>query len=269
MASTLKFAGLFLITAVSAAVVNSGGIPNASKWVPGSALEPGHLIVPLDGVVEHAVKESDYLNWLKSQGVLLKAPELDPSWVTYNASDIPAIETRELAERDIEARAPCSQTFSITTDNTITFVDWDLQMSTVACAHFGDLTVTVTSGHSIANTIGGSAGVDLGFVKDRLTGSLGINYSRTWTTTQTTADSHVVHDGFCGVMIYKPITTRRYGRQFVGCVGNIKQVGTWYADSHKSQSYNGLSWVEGAVSYCEKRQGNPPLSRCQGGGNFI
>lgn len=50
MASTLKFAGLFLITAVSAAVVNSGGIPNASKWVPGSTLEPGHLIVPLDGV---------------------------------------------------------------------------------------------------------------------------------------------------------------------------------------------------------------------------
>ncbi|KAH8688547.1 hypothetical protein BGZ61DRAFT_421822 [Ilyonectria robusta] len=269
MASTLKFAGLFLITAVSAAVVNSGGIPNASKWVPGSTLEPGHLIVPLDGV-EHAVKESDYLNWLKSKGVLLKAPELDPSWVTYNASDIPAVETREVVtERDLEARAPCSQTYSITTDNTITFVDWDLQMSTVACAHFGDLTVTVTSGHSIANTIGGSAGVDLGFVKDRLTGSLGINYSRTWTTTQSTSDAHVVHDGFCGVMIYKPITTRRYGRQFVGCVGNIKQVGTWYADSHKSASYNGLSWVEGAVSYCEKRQANPPLSRCEGGGNFI
>lgn len=201
--------------------------------------------------------------------MLLKAPELDPSWVSYNVSDIPDIKASTVNERDLESRASCDQTFSIVTDNTFTFVDWDMQMSSVACAHFGDLTVSVSSGHTVANTIGGSAGVDLGFVKSRLGAEAGVNYSKTWTSTQSTTDSHVVHDGFCGVMIYKPIVTRRVGRQFVGCVGNIRQTGTWFADSHRSGSYNGNSWVEGAVSFCEKRQGNPPLSRCEGGGNFI
>lgn len=219
--------------------------------------------------VEHSVKNSDYYTWLESQGVLLEAPALDPTWISHNASEIPDAEIADVNQRDLESRASCSNTFSIVTDKTQTFVDWDLQMSSVACAHFGDLTVTVSSGHSVSNTVGGSAGIDLSFIKSRLSSEFSINYSRTWTTTQTTTDSHVVHDGFCGVMIYKPIVTRRSGRQFRGCVGNIQQVGTWYADSHRSASYNGLSWVEGAVSYCEKRQENPPLSRCEGGGNFI
>uniref|UniRef100_A0A0D2XF74 Uncharacterized protein n=1 Tax=Fusarium oxysporum (strain Fo5176) TaxID=660025 RepID=A0A0D2XF74_FUSOF len=147
------------------------------------------------------------------------------------------------------------------------FVDWDVQMSPVVCA-VGDMDISVSSGYSVANTVGGSAGVDLTFVKDKLAGSLGINYSRTWTTQTSVITKATIKDGQCGVMITKPLTTRRSGRQFRGCIGSATEVGTWYADSRGEGSYNGITWIEGAISACAKPGSNPPLSRCNGQGNF-
>jgi hypothetical protein len=168
----------------------------------------------------------------------------------------------------VEKRDSCAHTTSIVTDKTETFVDWDIQMSPVICAT-GPIDISVTSGYSVANTVGGSAGVDLKLVADRLGTSFGINYSRTWTSSTLINVKSTVNDGECGTMISRPIVTRRSGRMLSGCVGSLSEVGTWYADSHRETSYGGVSWVEGAISLCRKRQGGPPLSRCEGSDNFI
>ncbi|KDN67121.1 putative major facilitator superfamily transporter, partial [Colletotrichum sublineola] len=105
-------------------------------------------------------------------------------------------------------------------------------------------------------------------VKDRLRSSLGIDYTRSWTTQQGYLIRGTVDDGYTGVVVSRPWTNRRYGRTFQGCVGNLRQTGTFMADSHEEGSYEGVSWVGGAITACIKRQSSIPLSRCQGSGNF-
>lgn len=133
-------------------------------------------------------------------------------------------------------------------------------MSPVVCT-VGDMTISVSSGHTVSNTLGGSGGIELGFIKDRLQGTLGINYSRMWSTGTSIDTRGPVGDGRCGVMITQPIVTRLSGRQFCGCIGSTTQIRTWYADSHNEGSYNGINWVEVAVSMCKKPSRAPPLSR--------
>ncbi|KAK0638145.1 hypothetical protein DIS24_g10120 [Lasiodiplodia hormozganensis] len=260
----LVFPTLLLSTLVSATPLDTKPV----EYTPGYDLQADDLIVPIDGV-SHVMKETTYLAQLKAQGISIGAPKLDPSWITVNASDIPDLEDVSDEEHTLKSRqASCDQTFSLVTDKTETFVDWDVQMSPVVCA-VGDMDVSVSSGYTVTNTVGGSAGVDLKFIKDRLGGSLGINYSRSWSTQTSVITKGTVKDGNCGVMITKPIVTRRSGRQFRGCIGSTTQVGTWYADSHNDGSYNGIKWVEGAVSMCSKPGNNPPMSRCNGKGNFV
>ncbi|KAI1027844.1 hypothetical protein LB503_011864 [Fusarium chuoi] len=211
--------------------------------------------------------EETYLAKLKAEGIKIGAPKLDPSWTSYNSTDLPKPKYAKAPKGYFGKRDDCSGTFYITTDKTETFVDWDVQMSPVVCAN-GDMDISVSSGYSVSNTVGGSAAVDLTFVKDKLAGSLGIDYSRTWTTQTSVITKGTIKDGNCGVMITKPLTTRRSGRQFQGCIGSATEIGTWYADSRGEGSYNGITWIEGAISACSKPGSNPPLSRCNGEGNF-
>ncbi|KPM38658.1 hypothetical protein AK830_g7920 [Neonectria ditissima] len=262
--SRFSLLSLVLATVVGAVPFNLDAGKNVFKWTSGYNLTLDDVIVPINGV-PHVMKESHYLDQLKVQGITLGAPELDPSWVTYSGSDIPDAES---SERDLESRqASCDQTFSIVTDKTETFIDWDIQMSPVVCA-VGEMTISVSSGYTVSNAIGGSAGVDLKWIKDRLGVSLGVDYTRTWSTVTSIDTRGPVENGKCGVMITQPIVTRRSGRQFRGCVGSTTETGTWYADSHNEGSYNGVKWVEGAVSMCKKAGSAPPLSRCNGQGNF-
>jgi hypothetical protein len=47
------------------------------------------------------------------------------------------------------------------------------------------------------------------------------------------------------------------------------QFGTFMTTEHQEMSYGGVKGVAGAVMTCQKAQGGPPLSRCEGDGNFI
>ncbi|OJD32238.1 uncharacterized protein BKCO1_4000097 [Diplodia corticola] len=258
---------LGLSTLLLAAIVGASPLDTKPfEYTEGYQLQADDLIVPIEGV-PYVMKESTYVSQLKAQGISIGAPELNPEWITADADEL----SNDVAESEhsLESRqADCDSTFSIVTDKTETFVDWDVQMSPVVCA-VGDMDVTVSSGYSVANTAGGSAGVDLKFLKDKLTTSLGINFSRTWTTQTSILTKGTVKDGNCGVLITQPIVTRRSGRQFRGCVGATTETGTWYADSHNDGSYNGIEWIEGATSMCTKPGRSPPLSRCNGQGNFV
>ncbi|EWZ29391.1 hypothetical protein FOZG_17018 [Fusarium oxysporum Fo47] len=256
----------FLTSVAGAMPLEENPFPGATKWTPNQQIQSDEVIVPVKGA-SYVVKKEAYLAKLKAEGIKIGAPELDPSWISYNGTDLPKSENTKFSKSDLGKRADCDGTFYIITDRVETFVDWDVQMSPVICA-VGDMDISVSSGYSVANTVGGSAGVDLTFIKDRLGASLGIDYSRTWTTQTSVITKATIKNGQCGVMITKPLTTRRSGRQFRGCIGSATEVGTWYTDSRNEGSYNGITWIEGAISACAKPGNNPPLSRCNGQGNF-
>jgi hypothetical protein len=123
------------------------------------------------------------------------------------------------------------------------------------------------SGYTVANSVSVSAGLDLTFVKDKVGSSVGIDYTRTWTTQTAVTVKGTVKDGYSGVMITKPIKTRNSGRVLKGCLGSQTQEGTFAADSFDDGSYAGVKWVSGAITMCTKKEF--PLSRCSGSGNFI
>ncbi|KAF5566710.1 hypothetical protein FPHYL_3651 [Fusarium phyllophilum] len=213
-----------LISATGAIPVEDSPFPGAIKWTPNHQIQPSNVIVSVKGV-SYVVKEEAYLAKLKAEGIKIGAPKLDPSWISYNSTNLPKPKYPKVSKGQLGKRDDCDGTFYITTEKTETFVDWDVQMSPVVCA-VGDMDISVSSGYSVSNTVGGSAGVDLTFVKDKLAGSLGIDYSRTWTTQTSVITKATIKDGQCGVMITKPLTTRRSGRQFRGCIGSATEIGT-------------------------------------------
>ncbi|KAF4950779.1 hypothetical protein FGADI_7975 [Fusarium gaditjirri] len=174
-----------------------------------------------------------------------------------------------IAPRDLVERQSCGATTSYVTDRTERPVNWDVQMSPVVIGGGrSGIDVSVASAFSISNGVSVSAGLDVTAVKDRLRASFDINYSRTWITQATVTVRGTVHAGETGVVITRPWTNRRYGRQSRGCFGSMQQTGTWMADAHEEGSYEGARWVAEAITMRIKRQRGILLSRCNGGGNF-
>lgn len=205
------------------------------------------------------VHESVYHQMLFSQGLSDSVPKindtpLDRQPVSQNTSRI-------------QYRDSCDLTTAVITDTTQTFVDWDVQMSPVVIGTGSGIDVSVSSGYSVSNGISVSAGLDLSLVKDKLGSSVGIDYTRTWTTQTVVTVKATVPNGYSGVMITKPIKTRKNGRVLKGCLGSQTQDGTFAADSYQDGSYAGVKWVSGAITMCAKKEF--PLSRCSGSGNFI
>ncbi|VUC35661.1 unnamed protein product [Clonostachys rosea] len=253
-----------LMTAITGSMsLEESAFNHAAKWTPTYVLQSDDVIVGF-GNNSYVAKVDKYLGMLKAEGVTIGTPELDPSW---GSSKRYAIPSRDETGSNIDKR--CDETEYIITDKTETFIDWDVQMSPVLCAAAGDMDITVTDGYSVSNAVTVSTGIDQTLIEDVLKVSFRIDYTETWTTTASTLTKGTVKDGNCGVMITKPITTRRSGRFFRGCIGSATEVGTWYADSHENGSYNGVDWVQGAISMCAKTQDNPPLTRCNGQGNFV
>lgn len=166
----------------------------------------------------------------------------------------------------LHSRDSCDLTTAVITDQTQTFVDWDVQMSPVVIGTGSGMDVSVMSGYTVSNSISVSAGLDLSLVKDKLGSSVGVDYTRTWTTQTAVTVKGTVADGYSGVMITKPIKTRKSGRVLKGCLGSQTQEGTFAADSLDDGSYAGVKWVSGAITMCTKKEF--PLSRCSGSGNF-
>jgi hypothetical protein len=140
-------------------------------------------------------------------------------------------------------------------------------MSPVVIGTGNGMDVSVSSGYTVGNSISVSAGLDLSLIKDKLGSSVGIDYTRTWSTQTVVTVKGTVANGYSGVMITKPIKTRKSGRVLKGCLGSQTQEGTFAADSYEDGSYSGVKWVSGAITMCTKKEF--PLSRCTGSGNFV
>ncbi|KAF7554216.1 hypothetical protein G7Z17_g3086 [Cylindrodendrum hubeiense] len=244
-----------LASAAPAAVETTTLDLNSTKWTPDHVLKHDEVILyGEDGRME-IVHETVYEQLVAEHGFDFETPEVDEAFL--NSTD----------DKSLDTRASCAYTNAVITDRTQNFVDWDVQMSPVVIASVGAMDVYVSSGYSVSNSVTVSGEGDLKFIKDRLGASFGVSYTRTWTTQTVINIKGTVPKGYSGVMITRPFKTRRYGRNMRGCIGSMKQVGTFMADSYKEGSYAGVKWVSGAISMCAKRQF--PLSRCNGGGNFI
>ncbi|KAH7152243.1 hypothetical protein B0J13DRAFT_594186 [Dactylonectria estremocensis] len=228
---------------------------NSTKWTPDHVLKHDEVILYGENGRMEIVHETVYEQLVAHQGFDIETPEVDE--VFLNKTD----------DKPLDKRASCAYTTALIVDTTQNFVDWDVQMSPVVIASVGAMDVYVSSGYSVSNSVTVSGSAELGFVKDRLSTTFGVSYTRTWTTQTVINIKGTVPQGYSGVMITRPFKTRRYGRNMRGCIGSMKQTGTFMADSYKEGSYAGVKWVSGAISMCAKKQF--PLSRCNGGGNFI
>lgn len=171
----------------------------------------------------------------------------------------------------LDKRAGCLKVTNHVVDRTQNFVDWDAQMSPIVHASSKiATTVAVMSGYSITNTLGVSAGLDWKAIKDVLSASIGINYSRAWQTTNAVTVTFTIDPQFSGAIITKPASTRKWGRVMSGCVGAMRQVGTFEGTSRTDGINKGLQWVQGQITLCQKKiTANQQLSRCNGGGFFV
>jgi hypothetical protein len=139
-----------------------------------------------------------------SEGIAL-APEVDESWLDFTPpADLPDFPEFN-SSSPLEARqASCERTTSYVLDKTERFVNWDVQMSPVVLGTAEGITVAVSSGYSVANSISASAGIDVTLIKDYLSGSVGVDYTTTWTTTTSNTYTTVIKNGDAGVWVSLP-----------------------------------------------------------------
>ncbi|KAJ5742749.1 uncharacterized protein N7511_011150 [Penicillium nucicola] len=244
-----------LATAVSAAPFVERSI-NSTNWTPEHILQPGEIILYGEGRME-VVHESVYNELIASQALSEHPGDFTDAVETTSAHSTSKLHTRD----------SCDLITAVITDRTQTFVDWDVQMSPVVIGTGNGMDVSVSSGYTVGNSISVSVGLDLNLIKEKLGGSAGIDYTRTWSTQTVITVKGTVANGYSGVMITKPIKTRKSGRVLKGCLGSQTQTGTFSADSYEDGSYSGVKWVSGAITMCSKKEF--PLSRCTGSGNFV
>ncbi|CEJ61561.1 hypothetical protein PMG11_10091 [Penicillium brasilianum] len=106
--------------------------------------------------------------------------------------------------------------------------------------------VYVSSGYNVSNSINVSNGLD---------GTTAINGKENFANEPS------------GVMIAKPIKTRRFGRALTGCLGSQTQEEIFQAKSYEEGSYAGVRWNSGAITMYTKMKF--PLSRWEKQGTFV
>ncbi|KAJ3954346.1 hypothetical protein N0V92_009162 [Colletotrichum tropicale] len=259
---------LFLLVSFASAapLLNEHNSLNSTKWHPDHVLQPHEVILYGEGRME-VVHRDTYDEMIKRMNVLPSAPSFDHS----SLRNLPVNESLLVPlEGKLEGRDQfsCDATTSVVTDSTVTFIDWDVQMSPVVTADLTGMDIFVMKGYTVTNTVAVGADIDIKWIKDKLGTNFGVNFARSWSTQTTVNIKGTVSPGYSGCMITKPFKTRRSGRVFTGCPGSLVEKGTWMADAYKEGGYEGVSWVSGTITICQKN-GSIPLSRCEGDGDFI
>ncbi|RKF61349.1 putative celp0028 effector like protein [Erysiphe neolycopersici] len=147
-----------------------------------------------------------------------------------------------------------------------TYVNWDVAMSGVIRAPpHARATILVGSGYRISNSLSVNSPISLDVVQKYLTHSLGISYSKSWTTLYSSGYSFGVPPGKYGAIVSNPIATRHSGYMDIGCLGDSKRV-EFSGESYQSKGYSGLTWVDGIIGLCVGD--TYPLPRCFGNGTL-
>ncbi|KAJ4301737.1 hypothetical protein N0V90_003830 [Kalmusia sp. IMI 367209] len=144
------------------------------------------------------------------------------------------------------------------------FLGWDVQMSQVTKG--APTTITVSSGYDISNSISVGTSASFTLVKDFLEASVSIDYSTSWTSSQSQQFTAEIPVGKYGAFVSNPWTNRQSGNIFEGAIGSEGTLTYYQGDSFDSKSFDQMNWVDGVISLCT---GDAfPLPRCLGEGTL-
>lgn len=147
------------------------------------------------------------------------------------------------------------------------FLGDDVAMSPLSQApKTSKVTIAVTSGYNIANSITVGESVKVGIVEDVLDATTSIDYSQSWTSLQSTTNSFLIDAGKYGVVVSNPMTLRKAGTVWTGRIGSEGTTTTYQADSYTSKAYNDLQWVQGVIALCQSDK--YPIPMCRGDGTL-
>ncbi|POS69855.1 hypothetical protein DHEL01_v211751 [Diaporthe helianthi] len=168
---------------------------------------------------------------------------------------------RSEAQPDLERR--CDKTTEVQVLTDTQFTNWDVAMSPVIGATGGQATVAVSKGYSITNGITVGAGADWTIAKDVFSASLKIDYSHSWTTSDTQTFTYFITPGQYGLVVSNPYTRRLTGNVVTGCTDD-PSYDPYTSDSYEDQNYSGMSWVAGPIRLCNST--TYPVPFCVGTG---
>ncbi|KAH6692227.1 hypothetical protein F5X68DRAFT_228605 [Plectosphaerella plurivora] len=247
----MRFAYALLASSLAAAAPT---ILDESNTVP-ELLPSKPLVLGVDEVLLYGlnntfkvIKQAEYLELISSGEVMLRE-EADAQ-----------VEGVEEASA-IAARQNCNnRNVEFTIDRTLDFSDWDVQLSPVLR---GPGSLSISRGKSLANQISVSA--ELGISWNVFSASLGVEYSRTWTTIDTTVILLNVPSGVWGTIVHNPWAHRKIGTAYTRCGNSAWTTSAFQATSYTSAQLGELRWVQGAYSLCTSRN-SANIPYCQGSG---
>ncbi|KAL0929984.1 uncharacterized protein CTRU02_214804 [Colletotrichum truncatum] len=257
-----RFVMLCLAAVVVASPVFTPRAMNGTAFDPERGLLNGEVLL-VDGDHMEVVNQEAYFAMLASEKILASVPEVDHSLLSFKTPS--EEEVNNLDSRQID----CDDIHAITITKTEQFYDWDLQMSPVVIAQAKEVTISLTETYTVTDTITINGGFNPTIIQSYLTSTLGVAVSRSWATASAIMVRGTISAGHTGCMVNNPFKTRRYGKIMRGCLGRQTQVGAFMSDVYEEGSYNGVKWVKGAITNCEKEGVHRPLTRCQGSGEFV
>ncbi|KAL3297340.1 hypothetical protein RB213_011248 [Colletotrichum asianum] len=262
-----RFVTVCLAAVAAASPVFVPRTTNGTKFDPERGLFPGEVLLVGHEHMEVVDKDS-YSAMLSTSGILSSPPDVDRSLLDFEEPTEEEPTEEELKQLDAR-QASCDMTTAVVITRTDRFYDWDLQMSPVSIAGGNPIDISLTSTYTVTDTLTITGGFSPTIVTGYLTSNFGVSGSRSWATAQAIMVRGTVSAHHTGVMVNNPFKTRRYGRVMRGCLGKQTQIGTFMSDAYEEGSYGGVKWIRGAITPCEKPGVHRPLSRCQGGGNFV
>ncbi|KAF1961864.1 hypothetical protein CC80DRAFT_522518 [Byssothecium circinans] len=200
----------------------------------------------------------------RRNGTLPPSPGyLNPKLPYYNGGNITTNGTTEgtIIPRSLSKRG--KETIIIPNKDE-RFLGWDVLMSQVV--HGAPTTMMVGSGYSIANSISVGASLSLGPISEFLTAGFSIDYSKTWTSSQSESFTHEVPKGKYAAFVSNPWTNRKSGNVWSGNIGGEGSLSYYQADSFDSKGWGNMQWVDGVISVCTGD--SAPLKRCLGEGTL-
>ncbi|KAL1797065.1 hypothetical protein ACET3X_005605 [Alternaria dauci] len=144
------------------------------------------------------------------------------------------------------------------------FLGWDVQVSQVTRG--APTTIAVAAGFTVGNSISVGMSSTLTLVKDFLQVAMSVDYTQSWSTTQTQTFTATVPEGKYGAFVTNPWTDRASGNVWTGTIGGDGELSYYQADSFTSKQYDTMEWVDGVTGLCIGD--TVPLPRCLGEGTL-
>lgn len=229
------------------------------SMIPSTLLTLLSLAAVSQAAATPKILASDDIIVLKTDGTteIMKATDLEaletaPAVKNFTAPSIKSIQRRD-----------CKDSTEVQVLSDKEFVNWDVPMSPVISSLGGSkATVSVSNGKTIGNSVTGGAGVSIPLLKSLLNVSLKIDYSKTWSSSQTQSLSFTVPENQHGIIVSQPYVRRIQGNVIDGCTGEAKD--EFMSDSYESQSYGDMEWVKGIIRLCSSE--TYPIPFCNGEG---